>query len=121
MHGLRLASIVLVQGKIMLYGMQWMHVVVNLLICGPRAELHAQKCGLILRPPQCSAYDGLSTISGLSPNNNFPKHFPTLPCHSLARPDVPGKGNVWSLLPAFRDPMHFHSRDVTLYCHEQKM
>ena len=32
---------------------------------------------------------------------------------SLARPDVPGKGNVWSLLPAFRDSMEFHSRDVT--------
>ena len=26
----------------------------------------------------------------------------TLPIGSLARPDVPGKGNVWSLLPAFR-------------------
>ena len=32
---------------------------------------------------------------------------------SLARPDVPGKGNVWSLLPAFRDSMEFHKRDVT--------
>ena len=32
---------------------------------------------------------------------------------SLARPDVPGEGNVWSLLPTFRDSMEFHSRDVT--------
>ena len=32
---------------------------------------------------------------------------------SLARPDVPGKRNVWSLLPALFDSMEFHSRDVT--------
>ena len=32
---------------------------------------------------------------------------------SLAWPDVPGKGNVWSLLQTFRDSMEFHLRDVT--------
>ena len=63
---------------------------------------------------QCMAYNGYSKllayvgygISYVVPNFTWrecaPSKFFTRGMNSLARPEFPGRGNVWSLLPAFR-------------------